>query len=114
MDDIAFVLRHLCDLEDVAKLEPFTHADPATVLGVIEEAGRFMADVVAPLNPPADRQGLTLEDGAVTTPDGFKEAYTRYVDAGWGAVPFDPEYGGRGFPRAGGGARQERLHTAPA
>jgi 3-(methylsulfanyl)propanoyl-CoA dehydrogenase len=112
MDDIAFVLRHLCDLEGVAKLEPFTHADPATVLGVIEEAGRFMADVVAPLNHPADRQGLTLEDGVVTTPDGFKEAYARYVDAGWGAVPFDPEYGGGGFPWVVGVAMQELLTTA--
>jgi 3-(methylsulfanyl)propanoyl-CoA dehydrogenase len=112
MDDIAFVLRHLCDFEDVAKLEPFTHADPATVLGVIEEAGRFMAEVVAPLNHPADRQGLTLEDGVVTTPDGFKEAYAQYVDAGWGAVPFDPEYGGGGFPWVVGVAMQELLTTA--
>ncbi len=112
MDDISFVLRHLCGLEDLAKLEPFTHADPATVLGVLEEAGRFMADVVAPLNHPADRQGLTLQDGVVTTPDGYQEAYAQYVDAGWGAVPFDPEYGGGGFPWVVGVAMQELLTTA--
>jgi alkylation response protein AidB-like acyl-CoA dehydrogenase len=112
LDDIRFVLTHLCQLEDLAKLEPFTHADPDTVLGVLEECGRFMADVVAPLNHPADKQGLSLSDGVVTTPDGFKEAYARYVEAGWGAVPFDPEYGGGGFPWVVGVAAQELLTSA--
>ena len=112
MDDIAFVLTHLCDIEDLSKLEPFTHADPATILGVIEEAGRFMASAIAPLNHPADKQGLTFADGVITTPDGFKEAYAQYVEAGWGAVPFDPEYGGGGFPWVVGVAMQELLTTA--
>ena len=112
LDDIAFVLTHLCDLDEIAKLEPFTHADRDTVLGALEEAGKFMATAVAPLNHPADQQGLTLEDGEVTTPDGFKEAYTQYVAAGWGAVPFDPEYGGGGFPWVVGVALQELLTTA--
>jgi alkylation response protein AidB-like acyl-CoA dehydrogenase len=112
LDDIAFVLTRLCDIDALAELEPFTHADRDTVLGAVEEAGRFMASAVAPLNHPADRQGLTLEDGVVTTPDGFKEAYAQYVDAGWGAVPFDPEYGGGGFPWVVGIALQELLTTA--
>jgi alkylation response protein AidB-like acyl-CoA dehydrogenase len=112
LDDIGFVLTHLCDIDELAKLEEFTHADRATVLGAIEEAGRFMATAIAPLNHPADVQGLTLEDGVVTTPDGFKEAYTKYVESGWGAVPFDPEYGGGGFPWVVGVAVQELLTTA--
>ena len=91
LDDITFVLNQLCDLEEISRHEPFTHADPATVQGIIEEAGRFVASAIAPLNHPADKQGLTLADGVVTTPDGFKEAYAQYVDAGWGAVPFDAE-----------------------
>ncbi len=112
LDDISFVLNHLCGLDELSALEPFAHADPATVQGIIEEAGRFMASVVAPLNHPGDQQGLTLADGVVTTPDGFKEAYGQYVDAGWGAVPFDPEYGGGGFPSVVGVALQELLTTA--
>ena len=112
LDDIDFVLTHLCDIEELSRLEPFTHADPATVRGVVEEAGKFMASAVAPLNHPADQQGLTLSDGVVTTPDGFKEAYAQYVDAGWGAVAFDPEYGGGGFPWVVGVALQELLTTA--
>jgi alkylation response protein AidB-like acyl-CoA dehydrogenase len=112
LDDITFVLTHLCDIDELAKLEPFTHADRATVLDAVDEAGKFMASAIAPLNHPADRQGLTLEDGVVTTPDGFKEAYAQYVAAGWGAVPFDPEYGGGGFPWVVGVALQELLTTA--
>ncbi len=112
LDDIAFVLNHLCDIEELSRLEPFGHADPATVQGIVEEAGRFMASAIAPLNHPADQQGLTLADGVVTTPDGFKEAYGQYVAAGWGAVPFDPEYGGGGFPWVVGVALQELLSTA--
>ncbi|HYF47630.1 MAG TPA: acyl-CoA dehydrogenase family protein, partial [Acidimicrobiales bacterium] len=112
LDDIAFVLTHLCEIDELAKLEAFTHADRATVLGLVEEAGRFMATAIAPLNQPADRQGLRFEDGEVVTPDGFKKAYDQYVDAGWGAVPFDPEYGGGGFPWVVGVAVQELLTTA--
>ncbi len=112
LDDIGFVLTHLCGIDELAKLDAFTHADRDTVLGAIEEAGKFVATAVAPLNHPADRQGLTLEDGVVTTPDGFKEAYAQYVASGWGAVPFDPEYGGGGFPWVVGVALQELMTTA--
>jgi alkylation response protein AidB-like acyl-CoA dehydrogenase len=97
--DIRFVLEQLVDLPGLAKLKAFDHADPATVFGVIEESGRFMADVLGPLNRVGDTVGCTLDsDGNVTTPPGFREAYRRYADAGWGAVPFPPEFGGGGFP----------------
>ena len=57
-----------------------------------------MADV-GPLNRVGDTVGSGLDsDGNVVTPPGFREAYRRYVDAGWGAVPFPPEFGGGGFP----------------
>jgi 3-(methylthio)propanoyl-CoA dehydrogenase len=113
LDDIGFVLRHLVDLDGIAGLEPFAHADTATVLGLLEEAGRFMSQVVAPTNQVGDEQGSQLQpDGTVVTPDGFKEAYQQYVDAGWGAVPFDPEYGGGGFPWTVAIALQELLTSA--
>jgi len=97
--DIRFVLEQLVDLPSLFKLEPYHHADPGTVFGVIEESGRFMADVLGPLNRVGDTVGSTLDsDGKVTTPPGFSEAYRQYVHAGWGAVPFSPEFGGGGFP----------------
>ncbi len=111
--DIRFVLEQLADLHGLSKLEAYAHADPDTVLGVIEESGRFMADVVGPLNRAGDTVGSTLgSDGQVTTPPGFREAYRQYVDAGWGAVPFPPEFGGGGFPWLVTVVMQEMMASA--
>jgi len=111
--DIRFVLEQLIDLDGLSKLEALCHADPDTVLGVIEESGRFMADVVGPLNQVGDTVGSTLDgDGTVTTPPGFREAYRQYVEAGWGAVPFPPEFGGGGFPWLVTVVMQEMMTSA--
>ncbi|HEX4904645.1 MAG TPA: acyl-CoA dehydrogenase [Acidimicrobiales bacterium] len=104
LDDIRFVLTNVVD---VGKL---TDAD--AVMGLLEEAGRFIAQEIAPTNRTGDVEGLRLADGVVTTPTGFKEAYAKYVDAGWGAVPFDPEYGGGGFPWLVAIALQEMMTSA--
>jgi alkylation response protein AidB-like acyl-CoA dehydrogenase len=113
LDDICFVLEHVVDLAGLAGLEPFRAAQPDVVRSVLEESGRFMAEVVAPLNRPGDLHGATLSrDGAVTSPPGFKEAYRSYVDSGWGAVPFAVEHGGGGFPWLVGVAMQELLNAA--
>ena len=111
--DIRFVLQHVVDMAGLAKLEVFAHADPGTVDSVIEEAGKFMAEVLAPLNRIGDTTGSRLEpDGSVVTPPGFREAYARYVEAGWGAIPFDPEFGGGGFPWLVTIVLQEMLTSA--
>ena len=111
--DIRFVLEQLVDLDGLSKLKAYGHADPDTVFGVIEESGRFMADVVGPLNRPGNAVGSTLDgDGKVTTPPGFSQAYRQYVDAGWGAVPFPPEFGGGGFPWLVTVVMQEMLAAA--
>ncbi len=111
--DIRFVLEHVVDLAGLSKLDAFAHADSATVDAVIEEAGKFMAEVLAPLNRIGDTTGSRLEpDGSVVTPPGFREAYARYVEAGWGAIPFDPEFGGGGFPWLVTIVMQEMLTSA--
>src|SRR6516164_9750994 len=111
--DIRFVLEQLVDLRGLSKLEAYGHADPGTVLGVIEESGRFMAEVVGPLNRVGDTAGSTLDgDGNVTTPPGFRETYRHYVDAGWGAVPFPQEFGGGGFPWLVAVVMQEMMASA--
>ena len=111
--DIRFVLEQLADLDGLSKLEPYAHADPETVLGVIEESGRFMTEVIAALNPVGDAAGNALDgDGNVTTPPGFKEAYRQYVEAGWGAVPFPDEFGGGGFPWLVAVVMQEMMASA--
>ncbi len=80
---------------------------------VLEEVGRFMAEVVAPTNRVGDTVGSQWhEDGSVTTPDEFKPAYEQMVAAGYGAIPFDPAYGGGGFPWISAIAIQEMLTSA--
>ncbi len=110
--DIEFALEHLADLATLSGYEAFAHAEPSMVRGVLDEAGRFMNEVIAPLNRTSDLEGSVWKDGEVVTPTGFQEAYTRYVEAGWGGVPFDPAYGGGGFPWLVAIALQEMLSSA--
>ena len=99
LDDIRFVLDEILDLAALAKLPDFEHADPDLVHGALAEAGRFAAQVIAPLNRIGDVQHSRRNaDGSVTTPAGFVPAYAQYVAAGWGSVPFPAEYGGGAFP----------------
>lgn len=111
--DLTYALKHVVGYDDIARLPGFEHADFDTVSDIIEEVGNFMADVVAPTNRAGDLEGARLNpDGTVTTATGFKEAYSAYVDAGWGSVPLPEEYGGGGFPRTVGLALQELAATA--
>ena len=113
LEDMRFVLEHVVDIAGLAALDGFEHADPETVLGLLEESGRFFSEQFAPLNRVGDVQhSRRNDDGSVTTPEGFAKAYTRYVDAGWPAVPFPPEYGGGGFPWLVGVAMQETMTAA--
>lgn len=112
--DIHFVLDNLVDLDELCQFEPFKHTDPDTIKSVLEENGRFVSEVIAPLNRNGDVQGSVHDPktNTVATPDGFKEAYAQYVAAGWGGVPFDPAYGGGGFPWLVGIAMQELISSA--
>src|SRR5687767_15953573 len=108
--DIRFVLEHLVDLSGITRLAAYEHVDADGVYSVLEENGRFMEDLIAPLNRVGDEQGsVRNDDGTITTPDGFSAAYQAYVEAGWGGVPFPPEYGGGGFPWLVGISMQEIL-----
>ncbi|MFP3914743.1 MAG: acyl-CoA dehydrogenase [Actinomycetota bacterium] len=113
LQDIEFTLHHVAELPAVAKLDGFQHLDPDTVSGILSEAGRFFAEVMAPLNRIGDIQGSVLgEDGRVTTPEGFKEAYAKYVEAGWGGAHIPEEHGGGGLPYTIGMVLQEMFKTA--
>ncbi len=110
--DMLFVLETVCDLEGLSALEGYEHADPETVGGLLEEAGRFVSEVIAPLNRVGDQQGSRLVDGNVVTPDGFKEAYRSFAAAGWPGAHMPAEWGGGGLPRAVGVAIQEMVTSA--
>jgi 3-(methylthio)propanoyl-CoA dehydrogenase len=111
--DIRFVLDEVVDLPGLLATDHFGHVDADTVHAVLGEIGRFMADVVAPTNVDGDQVGARRQpDGSVVLPGSFHNAYEQWVKTGYGAVPFDPEHGGGGFPWVTAVAIQEMLTSA--
>ncbi len=109
--DIRHVLSSIVDIDDLG--QHFGGLDLDTSMGILEEAGRFIVDQVAPLNRVGDTVGSVLnDDGTVTTPPGFAEAYKAFVEAGWGGIGFPEEYGGGAMPGTMGIAVQEMLTSA--
>jgi len=108
--DTRFVLDHVVGLHAHANLPGFDTASPDVVDAVLEEGGKFVAEVLFPLNLSGDQQGCTRhEDGSVTTPHGFKDAYKQYVESGWATLGNQPEYGGQGMPHVVSTAFQEYM-----
>ena len=112
LDDIRFTLDHVAPLRSLTTLPAFPHVDGDTLDALLEEAGRFAAEVVAPTNRDGDREGARLEDGRVVTPASFHDAYARYVAAGWGAMQHPEEHGGGGFPLLAATAVKELITSA--
>ncbi|WP_395665073.1 acyl-CoA dehydrogenase C-terminal domain-containing protein [Methylocella sp.] len=83
-----------------AALPAFSGVDAALARQILEEAGKFCAEVARPLNASGDAEGCRLENGAVTTPKGFPEAYAAFVAAGWPGLSASPDHGGQGLPRS--------------
>jgi alkylation response protein AidB-like acyl-CoA dehydrogenase len=99
LKDMRFALQELAGLAEVAKLPGYEEATPDTVDAILEEAAKFSAQALDPLNYSGDQEGSKWHDGAVSTPKGFKEAYRQYVDGGWNGLPLEAEWGGQGLPR---------------
>lgn len=110
--DISFVLNHVVGLNKVAALEGFEDASPDLVEAILEESAKFTGEVLAPLNWVGDQQGAQWNDGVVTTPDGWQQAYSQFVENGWGSLSFPPEFGGQGLPMCVSAAVQEMWHSA--
>ncbi|HEY6821116.1 MAG TPA: acyl-CoA dehydrogenase [Burkholderiales bacterium] len=109
LKDMRFVLNELAGLSEVAKLPGYEEATPDLVDAILEEAAKFASGVLDPLNRSGDEEGSVWKDGEVRTPKGFKDAYKKYVEGGWGALPFGPEWGGQGLPKVVATAVEEML-----
>jgi len=99
--DLQFVLHEVLDLENELKALPkHAETDAETINAVLEEGGKFAAEVVFPLNISGDEEGchLNRDTHEVKAPKGFKEAYVQYVAGGWAALSAEAEYGGQGLP----------------
>ena len=113
LDDMRFVLEHWLDAPGHwARIPAFCNLDAALAAQVLDGAGRFASDVLAPLNAPGDREGCSLVDGRVYTPQGFSKAYAAYVDAGWPSLACEVEDGGQGLPGTLDAALQEMVYAA--
>lgn len=111
--DIRYVLDEVSGFPELLDSDLFGHVDADTVHMVLGEVGRWIADVVGPTNVDGDTIHTNWQpDGSVVTPDSFKVAYRQYVESGFGAIPFDPNFGGGGFPWVVGLAIQEMLTSA--
>jgi len=113
--DMQFVLHELLDITvELKALPAHAEVDAATIDAVLEEGGKFAADVIAPLNASGDQQGCTLDQATheVKAPEGFREAYAKYVEGCWPALACDPAYGGQGLPLAVNQCIFEMLNSA--
>ena len=96
--DHLFTLYDLLDFEGHAKLPGFEHCSRDVIEAVLEQSARFSSEVLHPLHRSADEEGVHFDNGRVTTPKGFKEAYAQLVEGGWPALTASPEHGGQGMP----------------
>ena len=111
--DARFILNEVIDLQRYDHVAGFAAATPDIVDIVLEEAGKFASEVLAPLNAPADREGcIRHQDGSVTTPEGFIEAHAKFREAGWGTISAPESFGGQGMPDALGRAVEEFMSSA--
>lgn len=113
--DMQFLMHEVFKVtESYQQMPKHADVDVDTINAVLEEAGKFAANVTFPLNISGDAEGCTLDKSthAVTTPKGFKEAYAQFVEGGWPALSCDPEYGGQGLPMALNSALYEMLNSA--
>jgi alkylation response protein AidB-like acyl-CoA dehydrogenase len=98
--DLRFVYHELLADERIQALPGFEEVSPELIDAILEEAGKFFADTLFPLNRSGDEEGCHFNEGVVTTPQGFKEAYRQYMEGGWPALASDPAYGGQGLPES--------------
>ncbi|MEJ6023730.1 acyl-CoA dehydrogenase [Ramlibacter sp. PS4R-6] len=110
--DMLFNIRHLANIDEVAKLPGFEEAGFDTAAAVLEECAKFNEGVVAPLNVAGDKNPSSWKDGVVTTTPGFKDAYKQFMEGGWQGIQHPQDFGGQGLPKTIGASCGEMLNSA--
>ena len=112
LKDMHFALREIAGLNEVVSLPGWEDVNPELVDEVLAQAGRFAQEVLDPLNRTGDEQGAQLANGAVTAPEGYRDAYAKFIEAGWNGLAADPAHGGQGLPHVVLTAVQEIWNSA--
>lgn len=110
--DMLFAMRALAGLDRILQLPAYDAVDSDTIEQVVEEAGHFARDVLAPLNIPGDQAGCSVEDRQVRIADGFADAYGQFVENGWQTLSAPPDYDGMGLPDAVAVSASEMWQSA--
>ncbi len=111
--DARFIINEVLKLEGFSSLPGFENASVDLIDTVIEECGKFTSEVLAPLNLSGDIEGCTRHaDGSVSTPKGFKEAFGKFRESGWGTLTMPQEFGGQGLPHILGFVMEEFMSSA--
>ena len=110
--DLLYALTNIVGVGQLEGAAAFPDFDGEVLAAVLEAAGALAADILAPLDQTGDRAGARYENGRVTTPAGFVEAYKAFSEGGWGGLSADPAYGGQGLPKTLELAVFEMVHAA--
>jgi acyl-CoA dehydrogenase len=110
--EMVFAMRHVAGLDRAIAEELHGDLSLDLVETILQEAGKFANEELAPLNRSGDLEGLAFKDGAVAMPRGFKEAYRAWTAAGWNALPGPEAYGGQGLPTLLNSACVEMWNSA--
>ena len=111
VQEIAFTLNHIADLEKDMEGGLYGELSDDLVNAILEEGGKFASEEVAPMHGVGDEKGSTLKDAVVTTPPGWKELYTKWAEGGWNSLSAAEEFGGQGLPNLMSVAAQEMWNA---
>ncbi len=112
LKDMLFNIKHLADIEQIARLPGFEDAGFETAQAVLEEAAKFNEGVLSPLNWEGDKNPTRWHDGTVTATPGFKEAFEQFSQAGWQGLQHPVDFGGQGLPKTIGASCGEMQNSA--
>ena len=112
IDDIRFIINEVLKADTLSELPDYEEFSAELGEQILEEGGKLCEEVFFPLNQSGDAEGCKLEDGEVTTPKGFKEAYQTFAENGWCGLSCDPDYGGMGMPQLINTAMKEMICSA--
>jgi 3-(methylthio)propanoyl-CoA dehydrogenase len=112
LKDMRFALHEIAGLSEVLALPGWEEVTPELVDEVLAQAGKFAQEVLDPLNRVGDEHGARRDEAGVTAPEGYRDAYKQFIEAGWNGVAADPRYGGQGLPHVVQVAIQEIWNAA--